>query len=473
LIAPSALRSPEHSLNARRDAMSPIVTSILPVPSRPLPAATAAGRLILFTRHPVAGKVKTRLIPALGAEGATALHRRLMLRALRTALALCASREVGMEIRIDGGDEDAMGHWVGDGHWCRPQGDGDLGERMAEAFDASFAEGSQATVLIGSDCPSLTPERLAEAFDALRSHPVVLGPATDGGYYLVGLTRPFPELFRGIAWGTSAVLSETLRHLDGARLKPALLEPLDDLDRPQDLPAWRRLVESEDADLSAVSVIIPALNEAARIGATMESASAGAPHEILVVDGGSTDHTPAIAKAAGAIVLASKPGRARQMNAGAARATGNVLLFLHADTRLPAGWATVVRDILGRQGVVAGAFGFRVEEPFAGRWLVEFTTNLRSRWMQSPYGDQGQFLRRALFEELGGFANLPIMEDYDMNRRLRRRGRLVTAKAAAITSGRRWRRLGIVRTSVLNKLMIAGYHLGVRPDRLARFYRSP
>jgi rSAM/selenodomain-associated transferase 2 len=266
------------------------------------------------------------------------------------------------------------------------------------------------------------------------------------------------------------VLAESLRNLERVRLAPALLEPLDDLDRPEDIPAWRRLVECEDADRSTVSVIIPALNDATRIGASIDSVSAGSPREILVVDGGSTDDTPAIAKAAGTIVLPSKPGRARQMNAGAARAAGNVLLFLHADTRLPAGWTKVIHDILGQPGVVAGAFGFRVEEPFAGRWLVECATNLRSRWLQSPYGDQGQFLRRAFFEELGGFANLPIMEDYELNRRLRRHGRIVTAKATAVTSGRRWHRLGVLRTSIINKLMIAGYRLGVRPDRLARLY---
>jgi uncharacterized protein len=436
-----------------------------------MPATTAARRLILFARHPVPGQVKTRLIPALGPEGAAALHRRLLLRAFRTARELCASREVGMEIRFAGANEDAMSHWLGDDHWCRRQGEGDLGQRMEEAFSASLEEGSQATVLIGSDCPNLTPKRLAAAFEALQSHPVVLGPATDGGYYLVGLTRPVPELFRGVAWGSSSVLAESMRNLERVRLRPALLEPLDDLDRPEDVAVWRRLVEVEDADLSAVSVIIPALNDAARIGAAIDSASAGSPREILVVDGGSTDDTPAIAGTAGAIVLSSKPGRARQMNAGAARATGNVLLFLHADTRLPAGWAKVIQDILAQPGVVAGAFGFRIGEPFAGRWLVECTTNLRSRWLQSPYGDQSQFLRRALFEELGAFANLPIMEDYELNRRLRRHGRIVTSKATAVTSGRRWHRLGVLRTSVINKLMIAGYRLGVRPDRLARFYR--
>ena len=428
-------------------------------------------RLILFARFPVAGKVKTRLIPALGAEGAAALRRRLVLRTLRTAHALCQSENVELEIRFAGDDESEMRHWLGDGWLCRPQCEGDLGQRMAGAFADSFREDSPATVIIGSDCPALTPEVLAAAFESLKMNPVVFGPATDGGYYLIGLTRLVPELFQGVAWGTETVLAQSKEILARNDSKPALLTPLDDLDRPEDLTAWRRFVDAEDADLSRVSVIIPALNEAAHIAATLQSVRAGCPHEIIVVDGGSTDDSSAIAQAAGAAVIQSKPGRAPQMNNGAARATVNVLLFLHADTLLPSNWTRVVQESLGQPEVVAGSFGFRVAESFAGRWLVEWTTNLRSRWFQNPYGDQTQFLRRALFEELGGFADLPIMEDYELNQRLRRRGRLATSAAAAITSGRRWKKLGVIRTTLINKMIITGFHLGVCPHKLARFYR--
>ena len=428
-------------------------------------------RLILFARFPVAGKVKTRLIPALGAEGAAALHRRLVLRTLRTAHALCASQNVELEIRFAGDDANEMQHWLGDGWLCRPQCDGDLGQRMAGAFEDSFREGSPAIVIIGSDCPTLTPEVLAEAFIALKTKSVVFGPATDGGYYLIGLTQLVPELFQNIAWGTETVLAQSLQILERTGIRPAQLQPLDDLDRPEDLAAWRRIVEPEDADLSRVSAIIPALNEAAHIAATLQSVCAGRPHEIILVDGGSTDETRAIAEAAGATVLRSKPGRARQMNAGAARATGNVFLFLHADTLLPNDWTRIVQGTLGQPGVVAGSFGFRIAERFAGRRLVEWTTNLRSRWFQNPYGDQTQFLRRALFEEFGGFADLPIMEDYELNQRLRKRGRVATSSAAAITSGRRWKKLGVIRTTLINKVIITGYHFGVCPHKLARFYR--
>ena len=428
-------------------------------------------RLILFARFPIAGKVKTRLIPALGAEGAAALHRRLVLRTLRTAHSLCQSQDVELEIRFAGDDANPMQHWLGDSWLCRSQCEGDLGQRMAGAFADSFREGSPATVIIGSDCPALTPEVLAAAFDSLKTNPVVFGPATDGGYYLIGLTQPMPEVFQGVAWGTETVLAQSLEILARLGSKPTLLQPLDDLDRPEDVAAWKRLIDVDDTDLSRVSVIIPALNEAAHIAATLENARKCSPHEIIVVDGGSADETCAVAQRSGATVIHSKPGRAWQMNAGAARATGNVLLFLHADTVLPENWTRVVKDTLGKPGVVAGSFGFRVAEKFPGRWLVEWTTNLRSRWFQNPYGDQTQFLRRALFEELGGFADLPIMEDYELNQRLRRRGRVATSAATAITSGRRWKKLGVIQTTLINKMLITGFHLGVCPHKLARFYR--
>ena len=127
-------------------------------------------------------------------------------------------------------------------------------------------------------------------------------------------------------------------------------------------------------------------------------------------------------------------------------------------------------ETLRQPGTAAGAFQFRIAGDFPGKRWVEWTTNWRSRHCQLPYGDQALFLRRSSFEELGGYADLPIMEDYELVRRLRRRGRVVTADKAAITSGRRWQKLGFLRTTLINRLVVAGYRLGVNPHRLARFY---
>src|SRR5262245_40866335 len=213
-------------------------------------------------KAPAAGRVKTRLVPALGAEGAAELHRRLVLRTLRTAAALCAREPVDLEIRFDGGSAEALRHWLGVGWRFRAQCEGDLGARMADAFGAAFDEGARAAVIIGSDSPGLNPERLSAAFEALPRAPAVFGPAVDGGYYLVGLARPLPALFRGVPWGTGTVLADSLRILEreGAG-EPALLEPLDDVDRPEDLAAWQRIDDAEEGGPDRISVVVPALDE--------------------------------------------------------------------------------------------------------------------------------------------------------------------------------------------------------------------
>ncbi len=227
-----------------------------------------------------------------------------------------------------------------------------------------------------------------------------------------------------------------------------------------------------DSGPAEISVIIPALNEEGAIVSTLESVARGQPREIIVADGGSADKTRALASAFGARVISNQAGRARQMNAGAAKAGGNLLLFLHADTLPPRDWSRLAIETLRPREVAAGAFGFAIAGDLAGKRILEWATNRRSHWCQMPYGDQGLFLRREIFEEEGGFADLPIMEDYELVRRLRRRGRIVTVAGKAFTSGRRWQRLGIFKTTLLNRLMILGYRGGVRPERLAGLYRK-
>jgi rSAM/selenodomain-associated transferase 2 len=194
--------------------------------------------------------------------------------------------------------------------------------------------------------------------------------------------------------------------------------------------------------------------------------------EIIVADGGSRDDTPRITRCHGAKVVACPANRAGQMNRGAAAARGETLLFLHADTWLPANYHDTVLAALRRPTVVGGAFRFRIREPFRGRRLVECMTNLRARLWRMPYGDQAVFVRRWAFETLGGFPDLPIMEDYEFVRRLRRFGSLAVLDAAVLTSGRRWQRLGFLRTTLINRLVIIGYRCGVAPANLAALYRG-
>ncbi|OJJ26055.1 hypothetical protein BI308_08505 [Roseofilum reptotaenium AO1-A] len=194
-------------------------------------------QLLVFTRYPELGKAKTRLIPALGVQGATELHRQLAEWAIAQARQLQDRHKGAIQLVVyfTGSTVQAMQTWLGADLVYRSQGQGDLGEKLYRAIEQSFAEGMEHIVVIGTDCPSLTPELFTQAFHALDSHDLVLGPAADGGYYLIGLSRPISELFQNIHWGTSEVFSQTLKIAHALELSYVLLPVLSDIDRPADL----------------------------------------------------------------------------------------------------------------------------------------------------------------------------------------------------------------------------------------------
>jgi len=221
----------------------------------------------------------------------------------------------------------------------------------------------------------------------------------------------------------------------------------------------------------AISIIIPTLNEAASIETTMKSAQASTEVEIIVADGESSDGTGEMAKGLGARLLTITGGRAKQVNAGAMAASSEVLLFLHGDTRLPAGFDKHVMNLLTMPDTAAGAFTLGIDGPEIGLRLIEKLANLRSRFFQTPYGDQAIFLRASLFHSIGGFPEIPIMEDFVFMQRVRKEGRVVIAPVAVTTSSRRWKELGIIKTTLINQIVLLAYFLGTDHQRLARWYR--
>jgi hypothetical protein len=196
-------------------------------------------RVIIMTRLPVAGKVKTRLIPALGARGAMQLHRILLQHTILCALAL--GPQVDVEVCVEGADSSSHMDLPEAGIIYTHQRGRDLGERMYNAFRKAFREGCERAVLVGSDIPGLRPHILMGALEKLRENDVVIGPAQDGGYYLIGLNEPEAEIFHGVPWGTEAVLKKTLEILQRSGLVFFLVETLRDVDRPEDLAAVKDL----------------------------------------------------------------------------------------------------------------------------------------------------------------------------------------------------------------------------------------
>ncbi|NJK38480.1 MAG: glycosyltransferase [Oscillatoriales cyanobacterium RM1_1_9] len=197
-------------------------------------------RLLLFTRYPEPGKTKTRLIPALGAEGATQVHRQMAAKIVATAGQLAQFHSVIVEVCYTGGNLEAMEVWLGKDLTYVQQGFGSLGDRLTLAFKNAFDQGDSGVIAVGTDCPDLTTEILLEAFRLLKQREVVIGPAEDGGYYLIGLQRFVPEVFQGIFWGTEQVFWQTAAICQQLNLNVALLPKLSDVDRPEDLAIWEK-----------------------------------------------------------------------------------------------------------------------------------------------------------------------------------------------------------------------------------------
>lgn len=220
-----------------------------------------------------------------------------------------------------------------------------------------------------------------------------------------------------------------------------------------------------------ISIIIPTYNEQANIRDAIACTQPSSNVELIVVDGGSQDETVSIAKSLNVKVITCDPGRATQMNTGAMAASGDILLFLHADTRLPPGFDQMIRHAVQQPQIVAGAFALQINASLWSLRWVETGVNWRSRFCQMPYGDQAIFLTAELFYKVGHFPKLPIMEDFELIRRLKTIGKIYIINVPVITSARRWLQKGVFYTTILNQIVITAYLLGVSPQRIRRWYR--
>lgn len=420
---------------------------------------------MLFVKAPRAGFVKTRLAAKLGDERAVDVYRGMVQRQLRNIPA-----DWPVEIHFTPAEaEDEIRAWLGPGYAYRSQASGDLGRRLRKAFGAAFARDVPCAIAIGGDCPDLDRETFHETVTRLGRAELVLGPATDGGYYLVALRRAQPGLFENIPWSSSHVLTTTLARARLFNLSRELLTPKDDVD---DYPSYRRYLDrtARTASPDTLAIIVPTLNEAASIAATLAAATQTFPAaKLIVADGQSSDRTREIAAQFGAQVVITRRGRGRQCRAGAALAADAAwLLFLHADTLLPAEGGTVFANFVAQPNAQVATFRLSFDRANwflrAGCWFTRFDSVL------TRFGDQGIVIRRDFYEALGGFPDWPLFEDVALLQRARAASRIHSLPAHVITSARRFEQHGAFVQQCRNARLLVRYLCGARPVELAAQY---
>jgi hypothetical protein len=426
--------------------------------------------LMIFMRYPEPGKVKSRLAGAIGAGEAAAVYERLLRRTLGIAADFKRSqgavdillfyapahRRAEVEARF-------RGPW----HFI-PQGDGHLGEKMAAGFRAAACLGYQGGVLVGTDIADLQIDDLMDAFQVLESHQAVLGPATDGGFYLIGLQSPCDSVFQFDEWGTAGVFHRAFSALSAAGRQARTIATRSDIDRKEDVLNLCRTGWMKDR----LSIIIPITGDIGEVLplCTALEAQSWPGDEIIVVQGrnGKAHERHAISSCTQVLVTAR--GRGLQLNHGAHAARGELLWFLHSDCLPPHNFGYHIRKIADAPRIALGCFELAFQPANRSLRMIAAWANRRARCLKLPYGDQGLFCRRQTFSAVGGFRKPLLMEDVDFARATRKCGELMVIPEPIMTSPRRYLSSGILRTSLRNHLTLLRYYLGTDDRKLYQRY---
>ncbi|XP_071960427.1 uncharacterized protein [Antedon mediterranea] len=470
--------------------------------------------VIVFSRYPQAGTTKKRLIGEIGEYAAATVQLIMTNQILDRVINLQKSRSsVGAEIHYSGGTSEQLKYWLDRKsqkmQWI-PQNGTTLGYKMSNAFKQAFQSGVQYAVIVGSDIPAIDESTMTSALTSLhQDFDMVLGPAKDGGYYLIGLninilTKLGQEnldcLFEDIDWGTGKVRQQQLAVAKQHNIRVTELPiVLQDIDTADDLSEFERStgVTVKDLTCPTLSVVIPVLNEGKNIQKILTNVTENCTWtkslEVIVVDGGSVDETEQQVRMFAEQhsnfnikFISSSKGRGPQQKAGVSASTGYNLLFLHADTTLPKRFDEHVLMTLTEPGVSGGAFSFgvdilhsddgKIDNQYSRLFCMQMkflqrSVHYRCRKYEMPYGDQAIFVNRRTLEQVGGFPDVLLFEDFILIKNLQEVGHVQTVKEQyAITSCRRYQKYGQLRTSGMNFLFISAYKLGVHPNTLARWY---
>lgn len=403
--------------------------------------------IIIFTRIPLPGKTKTRMMPALTPKQCAKLHE-CFLQDIKEA---CG--QTGTDVFVcyapEGDDKlQVLKNILGCQKEYFLQAGRDLGERMFRAFRIVLGKGYHSCVLIGTDVPELKAEHIRRAFHVLERADVVFGRTSDGGYYLVGMKMLRQEVFGLEHYGHGKVLEDTVRELKLHGIQVGYTDTLDDMDNREDLKGFlNRARENQYLQktstfryvnqLSRISIIVPVYNERKTI-ISMQDQLRPLKNccEIIFVDGGSKDGTLEMISDEFTVLSAPK-SRAAQMNMGAMASCGDILFFLHCDSELPPHPIEEIRKVMKDYQV--GCFGIKFRSRNFFMFTCRIISNHRIRDRKVMFGDQGIFINRELFFDMGMFPDIPIMEDYQFSLNLKKRNISIgMTKKRIITSDRRF-----------------------------------
>lgn len=443
--------------------------------------------VIVFTRVPLAGATKTRLMPYLSAKKCAALHTCFLL----DIASQCYKTEA--DIFVYGTPKEKIHELkvlFGERAFYREQQGNDLGERMYHAIKEVLEAGYDACVLIGTDIPEIKSTDLEAAFQTLMNREVVFGPTQDGGYYLVGMKRPIKEVFEKQIYGRGNVLERTVAYYKktsekkGQQCRTGYVRVLEDVDVREDVEALRNRIrlkgdwnKSETGKYlmrnQKISIIVPVYNEVTTIEHIQrELLPIKNRCEIIFVDGGSTDGTVERIRPEFRVLHTSK-GRAKQMNLGAKESNGDILFFLHSDSELPKYPLEEIRAVMAKYS--AGCFGIAFHSRHFFMWTCRIISNHRIKDRKVMFGDQGIFIDRNLFFEAGMYPEIPIMEDYQFSLTLKEMGiKLGMAKHRIYTSDRRFPRKTIPMLKEMWKMnrLRKMYRDGVSTEKISKLYRD-
>ena len=459
--------------------------------------------IILFTRIPVAGKTKTRLSPFLTLDECVNLHYSFMADELEAISSIADRVDVCYfeDEEATDDDKDEFRSFLNDEisiPFCTfPQRGTDIFDRMKNAFSDSWAFGAPGRkVLVGCDVPCIDADLISCAFRSLLESDVVIGPTDDGGYCYVGLNELKSCVFHVKDEGQKTVLDDTLKQCGKETLNVALGKEEKDVDVPADFyELWKKreflssnsltkvFLDNFDTSRfelaglcgSVVSVIVPIYNEISTISTFLERVGPIAEKaEIIFADGGSSDGTVGYLQEnlpINARLIRTEKGRAKQMNEAARLAKGDILMFLHCDCRPPKSLVEQVRKTLKKANW--GCFGVKFDDSDPLMKICQIISNNRIYDRKVVFGDQGIFIKKDLFFEIGSFPDLPIMEDYQLSLTLKQRGEKIgVAKGLIETSSRRYHEGGKLKVMWQMNRLRKAYRDGVPIEEIAAAYRD-